>query len=56
MDTLAQLLMEKGLIKEDEFYWKLKEVQMEYEGKGKVIVGCICISEPSGLLFSSLRT
>ena len=38
MDALAQLLIEKGLIAENEFCWKLKEVQMEYEAQreGKV--------------------
>ena len=35
MDALAQLLIEKGFITENEFYSKLKEVQMEYESKGK---------------------
>ena len=39
LDTLAQLLIEKGLITENEFYWKLKEVQMEDEGNGKGKVG-----------------
>ncbi len=32
-DTLAQLLIEKGIISEEEFYSKLKEVQAEYESK-----------------------
>ncbi len=38
VDTLAQLLMEKGLITEAEFYDKLKEVQAEYQEKrrGKI--------------------
>ena len=35
VDALAQLLNEKGLITEDEFYTKLKGVQMQYESKGK---------------------
>ena len=35
VDALAQLLIEKGMITEDEFYSKLKEVQAEYENKGK---------------------
>ena len=35
VDTLAQLLIEKGLITEDEFHSKLKDVLMEYEGKEK---------------------
>ena len=34
-NALAQLLIEKGLITENEFYWKLKEVMTEYESKGK---------------------
>lgn len=34
VDALSQLLIEKGLITEDEFYAKLKQVQMEY-GKTK---------------------
>lgn len=33
VDTLAQLLIQKGLITEEEFYIKLKEVQGEYERK-----------------------
>ena len=39
MDTLAQLLIEKGLITKDEFHSKLKDVLMEYEGKGEGKVG-----------------
>jgi hypothetical protein len=39
VDALAQLLIEKGLITQDEFHKKLKEVQMEYEEKGKGNVG-----------------
>ena len=35
VDALAQLLIEKGLIAEDEFHKKLKEVQKEYESRGK---------------------
>ena len=36
VDTLAQLLIEKGLISREEFFAKLKEVQSEYEsGKAK---------------------
>ena len=31
VDALAQLLIEKGLITEDEFHKKLKDVLMEYE-------------------------
>ena len=33
VDALAQLLIEKGIISEEEFYSKLKEVQGEYESK-----------------------
>ncbi len=38
VDALAQLLIEKGIITEDEFYAKLKQVQAEYrsEGGGKI--------------------
>ena len=31
VDTLAQLQIEKGLISEQEFYSKLKEVQAQYD-------------------------
>ena len=31
VDTLGQLLIEKGLITKDEFHTKLKQVQMEYQ-------------------------
>jgi len=31
VDALAQLLIEKGLITEEEFYAKLKQVQGEYQ-------------------------
>ena len=34
-DALSQLLIEKGLITDEEFYSKLKEVQDEYEKKRK---------------------
>ena len=30
VDTICRLLMEKGIISEEEFYSKLKEVQAEY--------------------------
>jgi len=30
VDAVSQLLIEKGIITEEEFYNKLKEVQMEY--------------------------
>ena len=33
VDTLAQLLIEKGLISWEEFFTKLKEVQAEYESR-----------------------
>jgi len=32
-DTVAQLLVEKGIFTEQEFYTKLKEVQAEWEKK-----------------------
>ena len=33
VDAVAQLLIEKGIITEEEFYAKLKEVQREYESR-----------------------
>ena len=33
IDALVQLLIEKGVFTEQEFYTKLKQVQTEYEGK-----------------------
>ena len=33
VDALSQLLIEKGIITEQEFFTKLKMVQMEYERK-----------------------
>ena len=33
VDTLAQLLIEKGIISKEEFFRKLKEVQAEYESR-----------------------
>jgi len=33
VDALAQLLIEKGLITEDEYFTKLKCVQGEYQGE-----------------------
>ncbi|MBW1612582.1 MAG: hypothetical protein JRJ57_01135 [Deltaproteobacteria bacterium] len=33
VDALSQLLIEKGLITEQEFYIKLKQVQAEWESK-----------------------
>ena len=32
-DALAQLLIEKGLITQDEFFTRLKQVQAEYQSK-----------------------
>ena len=34
VDALAQLLIEKGLISEQEFFSKLKQVQAQYEDQG----------------------
>lgn len=31
VDTICQLLIEKGIISEQEFFTKLKEVQIEYQ-------------------------
>ena len=31
VDTLTQLLIEKGIITDDEFYTMLKQVQMHYQ-------------------------
>ena len=33
LDAVVQLLIEKGIITEQEFYAKLKKVQYEYESK-----------------------
>lgn len=33
VDTIAQLLIEKGLISKEEFFRKLKEVQAKYESR-----------------------
>ncbi len=33
VDALAQLLIEKGIITSDEFFTKLKKVQLEYQNK-----------------------
>ena len=33
VETLAQLLMEKGIITNEEFFTKLKEIQVEYHSK-----------------------
>jgi len=34
VDTMAQLLIEKGIFTKDEFFTKLVQVQKEYQGKG----------------------
>ena len=33
LDTVSRLLIEKGVITDEEFFTKLKEVQTEYKGK-----------------------
>jgi hypothetical protein len=33
VDTLSQLLIEKGIISKEEFFIKLKQVQAEYDAK-----------------------
>jgi beta-N-acetylglucosaminidase len=33
VDTLSQLLIEKGIISKEEFFLKLKQVQAEYDAK-----------------------
>ena len=38
VDALSQLLIEKGIITEQEFFAKLKMVQMEYESKKAIKV------------------
>jgi len=35
VDALSQLLIEKGVITEQEFFTKLKQVQQDYESKRK---------------------
>jgi hypothetical protein len=35
VDALCQLLIEKGIISEQEFYAKLKQVQQDYQSKRK---------------------
>jgi len=35
VDALCQLLIEKGIITEQEFYTKMKHVQNEYQGKAR---------------------
>ena len=39
VDALAQLLVEKGVITENEFHAKLRDVMIEYESKGKEKLG-----------------
>ena len=39
VDALSQLLIEKGIITEEEFYAKLKEVMYEYQEKHKGKMG-----------------
>jgi len=36
VDALCQLLIEKGIISEQEFYLKLKQVQKDYENKKRL--------------------
>jgi hypothetical protein len=38
VDALSQLLIEKGIISEQEFFTKLKEVQYEWESKRAIKV------------------
>lgn len=38
VDALSQLLIEKGIITEEEFFVKLKEVQGEWESKRAIKV------------------
>ena len=38
VDALAQLLIEKRVFSEEEFFTKLKSVQMEYESKKAIKV------------------
>ncbi|MFC1535460.1 hypothetical protein ACFL7M_19095 [Thermodesulfobacteriota bacterium] len=33
VDTMCQLLIEKGIISEEEFFTKLKQVQLDYQRK-----------------------
>ena len=35
IDTIALLLIEKGIITEEEFYTKLKQVQRQYKARRK---------------------
>jgi len=34
-DALVQILIEKGIITEQEFFTKLKQVQADYQAKGR---------------------
>jgi len=36
VDTLSQILIEKGIITAEEFFTKLKQVQAEYESKKSI--------------------
>jgi mannitol/fructose-specific phosphotransferase system IIA component (Ntr-type) len=36
LETLTQLLMEKGIVTNEEFFTKLKEIQTEYKKKSNV--------------------
>jgi hypothetical protein len=38
VDALCELLIEKGIITEQKFYTKLKEVQAEYEKNRKNVI------------------
>ena len=40
IDALCQLLIDKGLITQQEFFTKLKQVQTDYEYKRYVIAYC----------------
>ena len=35
VDTLAQLLIEEGIITQEKFFTKLKQVQAQYQSKGQ---------------------
>ena len=37
VDVLAQLLIEKGVITQDDFFQKLKDVQQSYQSKSAII-------------------
>ena len=37
LDVVTQVLIEKGIITEEEFFDKLKQVQMEYKNKKNVL-------------------